>query len=190
MDQTDAARREFLVAIKNGLISAPVSLVFNKASGEPKMNEDTVRTMDLPTVLASEHLIAAPCIDTDVPGYLVLRSSVAYQHIFDAPLAFQSDLGVMLAKLESATISVTGAQHVYIARFSEASATVHFHLFPRTAAIGAQFLRENPEVTDGVNGPLLFDWARRKYHVEKPDQLSAHTLAIAEQIRRTCQAKV
>ena len=145
--------------------------------------------MQLPVVLASEHLIAAPCIDTDVPGYLVLRSSLGYQRIFDAPLSLQTELGVVLARIESATILVTGAQHVYIARFSEASASVHFHLFPRTAAIGAEFLRENPGVTGGVNGPLLFDWARRKYHVERPEQLSARTIATAEQIRKLCGVK-
>lgn len=139
----------------------------------------------LPTVLISKFWIAAPCIDTDVPGYLVLRAKDAYQHIADTPVQLQSELGVILGNLESAIGKVTGAQHVYIARFSEASASLHFHLFPRTAPIASQFLRESPLANGDVNGPLLFDWARRKYHVDHPSLLSTQTISAAEKIRST-----
>jgi diadenosine tetraphosphate (Ap4A) HIT family hydrolase len=148
-----------------------------------------VSLMKVPMVLASQYSIAIPCIDTDVPGYLVLRAKVEQQRLYETPLSFQREIGVMLAKLEYAITSVTGAQHVYIARFSEALASVHFHLFPRTAAIAVEFLRENPGEKGSVNAPLLFDWARRKYHVDKLEQLSAATIAAAEQIRTVCGAR-
>jgi hypothetical protein len=94
----------------------------------------------------------------------------------------------VLGLLEFAISKVTSAPHVYLARFSEASAAVHFHLFPRTDALGADFLRENPAVTDGVNGPLLFDWARRKYHVDDPAKLSQVTISTADKIRTVCES--
>ena len=96
-------------------------------------------------------------------------------------MLFRSAL--VTARLEYAIMAVTRAEHVYIGRFSEAAPSVHFHLFPRTQAIAAQFLRENPDAEHGVNGPLLFDWARRKYHVNQPEELSAATIAAAKEIR-------
>jgi len=144
--------------------------------------------MNLPTVFGSENLIAAPCIDTDVPGYLVLRAIAQHTHLYETAKSFQSELGVALSLLEFGISTVTGAPHVYIARFSEASASIHFHLFPRTEELAQSFLRENPGVIDGVNGPLLFDWARRKYHLGDPGRLSATTISTAERIASACKA--
>jgi diadenosine tetraphosphate (Ap4A) HIT family hydrolase len=135
------------------------------------------------TVLASTDYVAASCIDTDFPGYLVLRSIAAPRHLYEGSLKSQMEIGVMLARLESAILKVTKAEHVYIARFSEAVQFMHFHLFPRTPAIAAEFLLENPDAQYGVNGPLLFDWARRKYHVNAPNELSATTISAAKEIR-------
>jgi diadenosine tetraphosphate (Ap4A) HIT family hydrolase len=147
------------------------------------------KLLSVPAVLASSAFIAAPCSDTDFSGYLVLRSAAGYQHLYDGPLKFQMEAGVMLARLEYAIMAVTRAEHVYIGRFSEAAPSVHFHLFPRTQAIAAQFLRENPDAEHGVNGPLLFDWARRKYHVNQPEELSAATIAAAKEIRAALRTR-
>jgi hypothetical protein len=133
-------------------------------------------------VIQSDVFVAAPCIDCDVRGYLVLRALVPYEHLFSAPLEFQTQLGIILAKLEAAILSVIRAEHVYIVRFSEALPSVHFHLFPRTDELAGAFLQENLDVKT-VNGPLLFDWARRKYHVDTPEALSASTISAAERIR-------
>ena len=136
-----------------------------------------------PTVLVSEFWIAAPCLDTDVPGYLVLRTRTIYRNLAETPLQLQSELGVILGKLESAIGKITGAQHVYVARFAEASASLHFHLFPRTAPLASEFLKENPLMNGDINGPLLFDWARRKHHVGQPALLSRQTISVAKKIR-------
>lgn len=133
-----------------------------------------------PVVLESGALLAEPCVDCDVAGYIVLRARESYHMLHEAPVELQSELGVTLSRLEVAILKVVKAEHVYIVRFSEAMAALHFHLFPRTHELAEQYLREAPGVDAGINGPLLFDWARRKYRVES---LSDSTIATARQIR-------
>lgn len=174
------SRRQVLTVCAGSLIPIPAlpwQTEKKSAAGQAGVNE-----VKLPTVFTSEDLIAAPCIDTDVPGYLVLRATTQHKHLYETTAGFQRELGVVLGRLELCISSVTEAQHVYIARFSEASSSVHFHLFPRTAKLATDFLRENPTIIDGVNGPLLFDWARRKYHVDDPEKLSAATISTAQRI--------
>jgi diadenosine tetraphosphate (Ap4A) HIT family hydrolase len=137
--------------------------------------------MVLPTIVETPFLIAEPCIDCDVSGYLVLRSKAQSQHLYQLPAAFQRSLGSILARLEKAITNATRAEHVYIARFSEALAATHFHMFPRTRQLATEFLREHV-TAESVNGPLLYDWARTRYHVDRPEQLSLATLAVADEI--------
>jgi diadenosine tetraphosphate (Ap4A) HIT family hydrolase len=188
MAESSCARRGFLVlSIDTAICLAGARFAWGQKSQPMPVNE--LQTANsLPTVLVSQFWIAAPCIDTDVPGYLVLRAKAEYQHIDETPVQLQSELGVILGTLESAISKVTGAQHVYIARFSEASASLHFHLFPRTASIASQFLGESALANGDVNGPLLFDWARRKYHVDQPSLLSTETIRVAEKIRSSVAA--
>ena len=101
------------------------------------------------------------------------------------PVRHQRELGPVLAQLEVAITASTTAEHVYIARFSEGLLSVHFHLFPRSRDIAAEFAKENP-VEAGVNGPLLFSWARRQCYVATPDMLSRGTIAKAVRIGKLC----
>ncbi len=182
------ARRSFLFLSVEAVLSIGATRFARAQEGRPMTTKELPPTPSLPTVLSSQFWIAAPCIDTDVAGYLVLRAKEPYQRINETPSPLQSELGVILGKLEFAITKVTGAQHIYVARFSEASAALHFHLFPRTASIASEFLRESPLANGDVNGPLLFDWARRKYHVDRPELLSKQTIDVAEKIRAVLAA--
>jgi diadenosine tetraphosphate (Ap4A) HIT family hydrolase len=140
-------------------------------------------------IIETEHFIAGQCINTDVPGYLVLRFQGSVRNLSEVPREVLSQFGPILARLEAVIATVTKADHVYIARFSEAMASVHFHLFPRSSNLGMQFVAESHNKEHGVNGPLLFDWARRKFHIDSPSQFSSTTLETANQIRELLRDK-
>lgn len=168
-----ATRRKFGLGCLGGMFSVAV----------PQESHSLDPTNTPRPLLQTDLFVAGQCIDCDVAGYVVLRSQHPFRHLFEAPSEFQIQLGPMLARLEAVIIEVTGADHVYLARFSEAMASVHFHLFPRTPVLGQQFIDEARNQEHGVNGPLLFDWARRKYHIDEPSQFSASTLKASDQIR-------
>jgi diadenosine tetraphosphate (Ap4A) HIT family hydrolase len=95
-----------------------------------------------------------------IPGYLVLRAKATARSLSDLPVAALAELGLLLARATRAIETVIEPERVYCLRLGEAVEQVHFHLFPRTAALGALFRGEHP--TNGaINAALLFDWARR-----------------------------
>ena len=53
-----------------------------------------------------------------------------------------------------------GAERVYCGLFCEQFRQVHFHIFPRTALLLAQYMRAHPDQNE-ISGPRLMDWA---YH--------------------------
>src|ERR1022692_1006139 len=140
-----AERRKMVLSCLGGLLSLAM----------PHQPNSLEESEPLRPVVASDLFVAAQCIDCDIAGYLVLRTRQPFKHLKDTSYEFQAQLGVVLGKLERAIMTITGADHVYMARFSEALASVHFHLFPRTAALGQQFIYATNNSEHGVNGPLL-----------------------------------
>jgi diadenosine tetraphosphate (Ap4A) HIT family hydrolase len=142
----------------------------------------------LPIVLQNKSFTVSPCIDCDVPGYLVLVArdeQAALSRLSDETLA---QLGPTLGRLEAAVQKVADAEHVYILRFSEGLSSVHFHIFPRTRKLAEQWLASAKPPDKNLNGPHIFAWARIRYHVDKPEQLSARTLEVATLIRDALSA--
>jgi diadenosine tetraphosphate (Ap4A) HIT family hydrolase len=137
----------------------------------------------LPTILSTANFIASPCMDCDLPGYLVLVSHESKNALSQLSTAALAELGPTIARLESAIVQVSGAEHVYVVRFSEGLAAIHFHLFPRTRQLATQWLASAKPPDGNLNGPYIFAWARIRYHVEDTGTLSPSTLKAAEQIR-------
>jgi diadenosine tetraphosphate (Ap4A) HIT family hydrolase len=143
---------------------------------------------NLPVVLETPTFRVAPCLDCDVPGYIVVEPRITGNLISELPDLAKQELGPLLGRLETAVLETTGAEHVYVLRFSEGLGTVHFHIFPRTKELGSLWSQLSADHSkEGINGPLLFSWARIKYHVDHPDQLSSVTLATAREI--SCRLK-
>jgi diadenosine tetraphosphate (Ap4A) HIT family hydrolase len=136
----------------------------------------------LAPVLETINFQVAPCRDCDVPGYLILLPRTSASLISDMTTGQQSSIGAVLGILEKVAISATGAERVYIMRFSEALGDVHFHLFPRTKSLGDNFKADTHPTEEGINAPLLFAWARKKYFVSSPAFLSKATLNTAKLI--------
>jgi len=91
----------------------------------------------------------------------------------------------LVAALESQIIEKTQAEHVYLLRFSEGLGAVHFHVFPRTAALAAEWLRSHRDVPKGIVGEDLFSWARRTKKLASGHALSEHVIIIADEMRKT-----
>jgi diadenosine tetraphosphate (Ap4A) HIT family hydrolase len=139
----------------------------------------------LSPVYRGAHFEAVPCRDCDVPGYLILlplSPSGRFSELGGAALAA---LGPTLATLEGAVLAVTECERVYLLRLSEGIESIHFHVFPRTSQMAAQFRKEMKFSEAGLNGELLFYWARQRFKVDSPAALSTTTLAVAEQLRRS-----
>ena len=136
-------------------------------------------------LLDTRFFIVTACADCDLPGYLIVRSRVSASTLGDLSEDAQRELGGLLARLEAAVVRVTLADRLYILRFSEAFEQVHFHLFPRSADLAAQWRTAYPRrLKDGnIDGPLLFAWARERFHVEAADRLSAQTRATVARIK-------
>jgi diadenosine tetraphosphate (Ap4A) HIT family hydrolase len=138
-------------------------------------------------VLQTDTFTVSPCLDCDLPGYLVLVANENQTAVSRLSARAQAELGPTIGQLESAIKQVTGAEHIYVLRFSEGLASVHFHFFPRTTQLAEQWLSSATPRDRDLNGPHIFAWARIRYHVDTPEHLSPNTLEIAESIREALQ---
>lgn len=129
------------------------------------------------------------CGDCDVPGYLVLCSRRPATSLTDLTGDGREELGVTLDLLERAVSSIIKPDRIYMLRFSEALDTLHFHIFPRTAELGARFALENAGDELALNGPAVFMWARRTFAVADGAKLSRQTIETGEEIRRWIAAQ-
>jgi len=96
-----------------------------------------------------------------IPGYLVLRVKGEATSLAQLPAETTRALGEMLARAARAIEETVGAERVYILSFCEVERRLHFHLFPRTAWLLKEYFQSNSGETEPVNGPALFEWARK-----------------------------
>lgn len=95
-----------------------------------------------------------------VPGYLVLRTRIGVQSLGELDPTGACKLGGLLAAAVAAIEATTRADRVYCLSFCEVDRNLHFHLFPRTAALLMAYQEASGTTGQPVNGPLLFEWAR------------------------------
>ena len=142
-------------------------------SGECLVYEDTY--------FRAEH-----CVDCCVPGYLILSARDPASSIAGLTAGALQNLGPRLALLVRAIEAVVRPELVYCAQFGEVKA-LHFHLFPRTASMAAEFLAEAGKGAR-LNGPILLNWARERYAslaatAEERARVDEVTRAIRQYIR-------
>jgi diadenosine tetraphosphate (Ap4A) HIT family hydrolase len=137
---------------------------------------------ELITVYETSATVATPCSDCDVPGYIIVRPRRSAATLNEAP-EFCAELGTVLSLLERTILEVTLASKLYIARFSEAWPSVHFHLFPRSDDIVHRYLLDTQQNPSPINGPHLLGWAREHFQVKDLDFLSEQTVTSAKAIR-------
>lgn len=105
-----------------------------------------------------------------VPGYLVLRVKTGAHSLSELELEPEHAhrLGALLASAVAAVERAVGADRVYVLSFCEVDRNLHFHLFPRTAALLAAYHQATGTMGEEVDGPRLFAWAREAYPAAGP----------------------
>jgi diadenosine tetraphosphate (Ap4A) HIT family hydrolase len=116
-------------------------------------------------VFTNEHFTVESCNTCYIPGYLILTPREPVDSLSRMKRAAHASLGPTLALVTHAIEEVVRPQRVYCALFSEQTPTVHFHLFPRTEWLTANYFATHPWETE-ISGPRLMDWARRTF--QKP----------------------
>jgi diadenosine tetraphosphate (Ap4A) HIT family hydrolase len=92
-------------------------------------------------------------------GYLIVSPQVRVSSLAQLSPDAQDALGATLAAATRAIETVVRPERVYCAVFAEETASVHFHLFPRTRWLLSSYSRAHGEDAN-VSGPRLLDWAR------------------------------
>jgi diadenosine tetraphosphate (Ap4A) HIT family hydrolase len=112
-------------------------------------------------VFADESFILEQSSESAVPGYLILRLKGEETSLAQLAPEKARALGEMLARAAKAIEEAVGAERVYVLSFCEVERRLHFHLFPRTAWLLKEYFKANSNGTKPVNGPALFEWARK-----------------------------
>ena len=109
------------------------------------------------------------CCTCSIPGYLVVSPEVNTSSIGRLPRGVLEQLGPALALAIEAIEAVVRPERVYCAQFGEEQAELHFHIFPRTLEVTAEYRRAYPEHKSQIRGPVLLDWARSHYRCSKAE---------------------
>lgn len=139
------------------------------------------------------------CSDCFIPGHLIVLPKEDVLILSEMSVPALQSLGTTLALSHAVIENIIQPARIYTLSFGELMPTIHFHIFPRTDELMKHYysvhpilhekypdqfaLQNNPIKQEyignqhdnareniSVNGPLLFDWARRKYHNQKgPD---------------------
>ncbi len=138
------------------------------------------------TVAETPWFRVSACRDCDVPGYLILS---AREHtLAEMPAPALASLGPLMSAVELAAREATRAECVYLLRFAESGGGLHFHVFPRTAALALQWRTETGHPAGSLIGEDIFSWARRTHLLIHGATLSAATLEVARTIRERLAA--
>jgi diadenosine tetraphosphate (Ap4A) HIT family hydrolase len=114
-------------------------------------------------ILATEFAVLEHADFCGVPGYLVLRVRTGAESFGDLSAPGARQLGGLLASAAAAVETVVKADRVYCLSFCEVERALHFHLFPRTAALLAEYQAATGTAGQPVDGPGVFAWAREAY---------------------------
>jgi diadenosine tetraphosphate (Ap4A) HIT family hydrolase len=101
--------------------------------------------------------------ESAIPGYLVLRVKAVGATLAGLDATVASRLGGMLATAARAITGAVAAERVYCLSFCELDPRLHFHLFPRTRWLLDAYQQGTGTAGEPVNGPAMFEWARRAF---------------------------
>jgi len=103
------------------------------------------------------------CFSCALPGYLIVSARAGNLTLSDLGPDALPHIGPALAVATRAIEAVIAPIRVYCALFGEEQETMHFHVFPRTSEVTAEYLLVHPEQAARIHGPMLLDWARTRY---------------------------
>ncbi|MEQ9115509.1 MAG: HIT family protein [Rickettsiales bacterium] len=113
----------------------------------------TLYADELFTVIFSE--------DAKIPGYLVIRPKRKIESFSELTSAEQAKFTELVSRCDKVLRQIIKPERIYTLAFCELDSHLHFHIFPRTKELGDLYKKAHN--SDGINGPILFDWARREF---------------------------
>jgi diadenosine tetraphosphate (Ap4A) HIT family hydrolase len=141
--------------------------------------------MDPCLIYESDHYRVEHARDCRIRGYLIVTPKVPVRKLSAMSAAALRDLGATLARASQALEDLLEPARTYCARFGEGSEEIHFHIFPRTARLLDLYRREHPETGETCSGPLLLDWARKRYRVTNPEgPLTPECAQVVQSLRK------
>jgi diadenosine tetraphosphate (Ap4A) HIT family hydrolase len=114
-------------------------------------------------IFADEMFSLEQSSECSIPGYLILRLKGPATSLAELQPDQARALGEMLAAAAGAIEAAVRPERVYVLSFCEVERRLHFHLFPRTAWLLKEYFEANDCANDPVNGPMLFEWARKTF---------------------------
>jgi len=97
-----------------------------------------------------------------IAGLVFVSPKADARMVAELPRASLRRLGGVLAAVERVVAEVMAAENVYVARFGESGGPLHFHVFPRTPEITAEW-RAATGSQGSIDAPALVSWANRTY---------------------------
>jgi diadenosine tetraphosphate (Ap4A) HIT family hydrolase len=126
------------------------------------MNAAQSRVRRKQNVAFDTHFRIEPCSTCRIAGYLIVSPRVPVSSLAALSPGAQISLGPTLTAATRAIEAVIHPERVYCLLFAEETRTVHFHLFPRTKRLLAEYRRVHPTETK-VSGPTLLHWVRATF---------------------------
>jgi diadenosine tetraphosphate (Ap4A) HIT family hydrolase len=141
--------------------------------------------MDETLIFETGHFRVEHCRDCGVAGYLIVSPRKAVPSLGAMAPEALADLGAVLARATAAIEAVLLPGRVYCALFGEEVRDVHFHVFPRTDALLAEYRRSTANGNAACSGPLILDWARWRFRRDGGEPLDGECRRAAEALRRS-----
>lgn len=98
-----------------------------------------------------------------IPGYVIVNLKGEVYSLADLNDQAQSHLMAVMKKLHEFLNDSVQPERIYTLSIGEVQPRLHFHIFPRTAALLQDYRIDNNITQDNISGLLLFEWARSKY---------------------------
>ena len=151
------------------------------------------KPMDETLIFETGHFRVEHCRECGVAGYLIVSPRKAVPSLGDIAPEALAELGAVLSRAFAAVEAVLSPARVYCALFGEEVRDVHFHIFPRTDALLAEYRRSlgaasaagaGEAARAACSGPLILDWARGRFRRDAGEPLDDECRKAALALRR------
>ncbi|MEM1452201.1 MAG: hypothetical protein AAF957_17305 [Planctomycetota bacterium] len=113
-------------------------------------------------LLETDHTTVEHAGGIHLPGYLIVQPRAACERLADLDPEARADLADCLAWAEALLHDVLAPRRVYVARFGEADARIHFHVVPRTAEVERDYVAATNDEPP-YSGARIVDWIWSRY---------------------------
>tara|TARA_B100000212_G_scaffold243400_1_gene185578 strand:- start:162 stop:602 length:441 start_codon:yes stop_codon:yes gene_type:complete len=134
----------------------------------------------------SNDFVVKHCYSCAIPGYLIVSPLAAVKSLDALPKRSAESLGPLLTNVTSLVRQIVRPERIYCAQFGEEQSQLHFHIFPRGAALTEEYLKAFPQHASQIRGPIVLDWARDRYR-SSPEEVYERVTGILTQLHEALE---